>query len=401
MDTRLTTTHGMWQPFLAAVVALSLVMTLGATSAAAGSATCLVMNTDTGRTHTRLQQAVDAAKPGAQLVVKGTCIGATVIGKKLIIVGKRTKRLGKPKLSGGGTVELSGHGRVGILRVKRSAWVRLRSLEILRGRGLIVVVHPRGRLLLSDVLVHRNRPWHAAVTVSYRATLVMNGSSRVSQNRRVGWMYGDDVAGVMNHGTLVMNDSSSIDGNVGQKQTAEYLEIVPGVWNYGRFTMNDFASVRDNANGGVINGQSGSRFGRLIMNDSSAIRDNTKGYGVLNQGTLVMNDSSIISGNSFLVSGILAEGGGIHNSGSVTLNDSSVVRDNAAPLGGGVSLYGADRPPPTLTMTGSATITGNTATVHGGGIYVKGGASLTGVNCAPHTYANVYGNTPDDCYFEP
>ena len=37
----------------------------------------------------------------------------------------------------------------------------------------------------------------------------------------------------------------------------------------------------------------------------------------------------------------------------------------------------------------------------GGGVYNASGGTLVGVNCAPHTYANVYGNTPDDCYIEP
>ena len=49
MDTRLTTTH--WRLLLATVVALSLVMALGATSTTAASSTsCRVQNTVTGKT---------------------------------------------------------------------------------------------------------------------------------------------------------------------------------------------------------------------------------------------------------------------------------------------------------------------------------------------------------------
>ena len=63
MDTRLTTTHDTWRlAHLAAIVALALLMTLGATSASAASPTaCRVQNTDTGKTYTALQPAVDAA----------------------------------------------------------------------------------------------------------------------------------------------------------------------------------------------------------------------------------------------------------------------------------------------------------------------------------------------------
>jgi predicted outer membrane repeat protein len=48
-------------------------------------------------------------------------------------------------------------------------------------------------------------------------------------------------------------------------------------------------------------------------------------------------------------------------------------------------------------MTRSATITDNTAD-QGGGIHAGSGSILVGVTCGPG--GNVYGNTPDDCYFE-
>jgi len=41
------------------------------------------------------------------------------------------------------------------------------------------------------------------------------------------------------------------------------------------------------------------------------------------------------------------------------------------------------------------------ATARGGGLYNASGGTLVGVSCGPQTLANVYGNTPDDCYFEP
>ena len=53
MGTRLTTTHGTWRLLIATIVALALVMALGATSASAASPTaCRVQNTDTGKTYT-------------------------------------------------------------------------------------------------------------------------------------------------------------------------------------------------------------------------------------------------------------------------------------------------------------------------------------------------------------
>jgi hypothetical protein len=58
-------------------------------------------------------------------------------------------------------------------------------------------------------------------------------------------------------------------------------------------------------------------------------------------------------------------------------------------------------------MTGASSIHSNAvawtvdgAAGLGGGLYNTSGGTLTGVNCAQETGANVYGNTPDDCYVE-
>ena len=51
----------------------------------------------------------------------------------------------------------------------------------------------------------------------------------------------------------------------------------------------------------------------------------------------------------------------------------------------------------TFRMVGTSSISGNTASQSGGGLYrVRG--TLTGVSCGPGTYANVYGNSPNDCF---
>jgi len=73
MGTHHLGTHGWLRLVLAALLVLVFLLTLEASPAAAAkSATCSVTNTDSGRTYTRLQTAVDAAKPGARLVV-GVC----------------------------------------------------------------------------------------------------------------------------------------------------------------------------------------------------------------------------------------------------------------------------------------------------------------------------------------
>ena len=139
------------------------------------------------------------------------------------------------------------------------------------------------------------------------------------------------------------------------------------------------------------------------MSGSSSIRDNTgncAGGGVLNWGArLTMSGSSSITGN--------------------TASERSDVSCDWAggPRGGGVYLRFDKHAPTILTMRDSAVITGNTVScgdyrgcdgddwgnplpLHGGGIYAEGKVSLDGVSCGTQTGANVYGNTPDDCYLE-
>ena len=124
------------------------------------------------------------------------------------------------------------------------------------------------------------------------------------------------------------------------------------------------------------------------MNDASSIHDNggdrldcpncyrVRGAGVLNRGTLVMDDTSSIHHN---VAGPTPNfggiGGGVYNEGTLKMRGSSSIHDNTA--------YGD----------------GELGAAAGGGVYDNAGGTLVGVRCGS-TDANVYDNTPDDCYIE-
>ena len=120
MDTRLTATHGIWRLLVTGIVALPLVMTLGAAPVSAAAPDCRVQNTDTGKTYQALQAAVDAARDGDRLTVRGTCVGATVIDSRLVIQGISTKRSGRAIL------DADGQGRA--VRIKPAARVTIRDL---------------------------------------------------------------------------------------------------------------------------------------------------------------------------------------------------------------------------------------------------------------------------------
>ena len=377
MGTRPTTKHshvGVWSRLIPAIATVSFIFTLGATSAsAAKSATCSVTNTDTGRTYTRLQSAVDAAEASQTLLMKGTCTGRTDIRKDLTIEGLSGPTAARPSLLGHVPNEY-------LLNVMRGVSVTLGGLTIRGGRtppdggG----IQNRGTLTLRDVVV---RDFRRGVLNQRRLTL--SGGTAVKDNRAT-W-----CAGVDSNGTLVMNDTSRISGNSARHMGG-------GVCNDGSLVMNDASRITRNRagywGGGIHN------WDDVILNDTSHISGNRAGRGgggVFNAlyGSVTLTDAAHISRNR------ATDGGGVLNHLAVTLNGTSHISDNTARDDGGGVLdeYGAA----SLTMHDAAYITGNKAHDDGGGLWHRRhNRARSRVVCAPETLANVYGNTPDDCFFE-
>ena len=397
---------------IATIVVLVVGMTLAAAPTSAGTpGDCVVRNGRTDRAFKRLQPAVDAARRGDKLTVRGTCRGSTIVDRKLAIVGVTSQEFGRPILSG------AGKGRV--LRVEPGIVVKVQDLVILRGKMLTSRGRPgygggianRGKLTLVDVEVRRSTAGQSGRGggggVYNTGTLTLRGSTRISGN------FAPDGGGVYNSGTLLMKGSAAISANG--------AESGGGVYNEGTITMSGSSSIRTNGGedaGGVTN------LGTLTMGGGSTISGNSGGLkgpggGVYNgrNATLTMNGRSAIRGNTSVAAG----GGGVANEGGIVrMNDEASINDNTAPSGGGLDTWGKA----TVTMAESSTIRGNKAeTGPGGGVFVRGGTfkmmstssisantalqsggglvrtrgTLTGVSCGPHTYANVYGNSPNDC----
>ena len=448
MDTRLTTTPEMWWS-LAATVALGLVIALGATSASAASQTaCRVQSTDTGKTYEALQAAVDAARRGDRLTVRGTCRGTTVVDRGVVIEGLT---------SHSEEAVLDGDSEGVVVTVRGDIAVTIKTLTIQDGRGRFrkggpskpydwtAGVENKGNLTLRDVLVRNNR----GVGVHNEGRLRLNGDTnfgrqhlveqgtygRAAGLRNVGWARVNGrsrIRGSTNEGTLVLGGVSSLGDvtNHGTLTMNAASSITGIVTNHGTLTMNDTSQL-----GGPSHYSGASNLGTMTMNGASRMAGS---LGVHNEGSLTLNETSEISGNSRGVynrgsvtlngSGSIHDnhlptparcgplgsecgpigGAGVYNDGSLTLNDSSSIFANtvgewhARSLGGGVYMVDDSSPgQPSLTMTGSATISGNAAGDQGGGVYAGAGSVLTGVSCGSQTGANVYGNSPDDCYTEP
>ena len=471
---------------VAAALVPALLMTSGATSVSAASPTsCRVQDTDTGKTYTALQDAVDAASKGDRLTVRGTCRGPTVMDRDLVIDGV-AGRAGRALLHGdhegvvvtipkGVTVLISdvkitggwGHSRKGGSKkpwkqpagVRNQANLTLRGVLVKGNKGIGIVntgrlrlngrsvvgpngfagnneytgVHNTGALRLNG----RSRVGGNVRGVVNEGVLVLNGASRIGNN---GWNVNrgslalNDESGidgfddVVNRGTLTFNDHSrfvglvtrdgvSVSGsldNYGRLILNDTSRIsdheLTAVWNSGTFTMNDDSRVSHNGDFRYEVAPAVINTGRLTLNGTSHISDNWMGVENENSGSITLNGSGSIRDNHrtqyrsscphWCPPTPRLVGAGVANKGSLTLNDSSSITGNsAAESGAGVYLW--EGTGASLTMTGSSTISGNTTGKTGGGIYAGAGSTLIGVSCGPQTLANVYGNTPDDCYLEP
>ena len=137
----------------------------------------------------------------------------------------------------------------------------------------------------------------------------------------------------------------------------------------------------------------------MTMNGTSSVAEQD---GVWNEGALTMHDQSSIYGAHIT--------GGVYSTGTLSMHGQSSIHDNSSGGGwfnaGGRAVACTTRAPsrcttPAASMTTVSSGPRLAAPGGWGGLYNASGGTLVGVNCAPHTYANVYGNTPDDCYFEP
>ena len=162
---------------------------------------CRVRNSETGRTRTSLQKAVDAARAGDRLTVRGICRGLSTVGKDLTISGIRPKGSGEPTLAG--------MDRGTVLRVRTGLSVKIENLTIRggagdQGGGII----NRGTLTLRSVVVRGNRATGAGGGIVNSGRLVLAGASSVRGNtsRAKG-------GGIVNSGTLTMAQGSSVSGN--------------------------------------------------------------------------------------------------------------------------------------------------------------------------------------------
>jgi hypothetical protein len=389
---------------------VALVVLAGATpGSAATPAACHVRNTGTDKAYATLQAAVDAAKRGSRLVVKGTCRGGTLIDKDLVVEGVMTPRTGRPVLDGARHRWLPDPGSTRVLIIKSGVTVSIRSLLIRNGRASRILdgggITNKGTTTIVDVVVRSSQATGRGGGIFNAGILHMRGASRVRGNAAptgpgvynagrlvmgdTARIRGNDCSGLHNVGVVVMNDTSNLGDNA-----HGWPFCARGNSNDGTFVMNDASSIFGDY-GGMVNS------GTFTMNDTSSIHANWGRAGVRNAGTFRMNDHSSIHhirGDS--LPRMVGDGGegGVANAGTFIMNDKSSVHHNTGDGRGGGVWNG---PAAGFTMNGSSRVHDNhlvdRTNGHGGGLYNSSGGTLIGIDCG----VSVNHNAPDDCFLEP
>lgn len=320
-----------------------------------------------------LQVAIDRARSGDTLKVRGICRGQFVVNRSLRLVGpdggdRPTIAAGRE----GRVLDVAGtqdrHIRVTLVNLRvvrgevpgrggglRSAYTDLRLVRTLvarslggRGGG----ISSRGQLTLVDSRVTANQAGDGGGVIA-RGHLQVRGHTRIDQNE-AGW-----AAGVwMRHGPMVVSGHSRIAWNSGGSATA----IATGT---GRVSLHGQASVDHNVASGFIAGIF-SYGGEVRLREHSSVRHNVSagdGGGIYSlAGRVSLHDHALVAANT---SG--RRGGGILAYAPVRLHDASRVERNFAQRGGGILLLGSD-----LVLSGTARVVENRAGHAGGGVLAIG-----------------------------
>jgi hypothetical protein len=399
----------------ALVVALAALGVAGASSAT-GRPGCLVSNSRTDFGARTLQEAVDAAEPGDELVVKGRCVGSTTIEEDLTLKGVSNPAFGAATLDGAGGGTVLTVGRIGSPVV-----VELSGLAITGGVGMGGGVYNRnlgGSLTVREsTIVGNTSTSNGGGGIFNVGTLTVVDSTVADNVSTTGTQWGFGGGGIRNQIGNVALLRTQVEGNVANAAGG-------GIYNVGGGTVTVTDSVVSGntagTRGGGIDGSTGA-----VAVVRSAVVDNSAaegGGGIASGGltafaaTLTVVDSTIARNTA---TGSPGAGGGLLNepNGSVSIAGSAIVGNSAIRGGGGIRNTGR-----TLTISGS-TIDGNTA-ASGGGLYnasfflgrlFVGHAELVDVTISRNVASEVGGgvfnaatllrtnvtfsaNAPDDCF---
>ena len=302
---------------VAALALAAVVLVILAPTAVGGPPSCAVSNARNHKDYSSLQQAVDAAKAGDTLEVKGTCFGNTSVDRNVTLKGVTNKAFpGTPTLDGGetGTVLHITNGTTTVDGLTITNGVAdVESVEgngCCVGGGIAVSGDTAGaRLVKSLVTGNSATVFGGGIDVDDGTLTLVN--SIVSGN--TAWSSGgiDSDFGTI---TLV---GSTVSGNtaVGGTSCQNLGSCAGGIWNFG---------------------------GTLTLIDST-VSGNTatrRGGGIVNQ-TPTGGPTAVLT-----------------LSGTTTIANNHAISDPTVNLGGGIWIRGGATVSATADWTGS--VSGNT-----------------------------------------
>lgn len=331
-------------------VALAAPSLASAASAVPPKTKCLIVNQRTDSRYPTLQAANDAPETiaGDTVMVKGTCLGTTTIGKDLSVVGKSNPGFGIATLDGdnAGTVVTVSPGVTAAMNNLRITHGDGNSVTVIHGNGNSAggIFNNSGSLTLSNMLVTENTAGNGGGIYNFLGSLTLLNS-----------VVSDNTA---NSDETPFEFVSYQGGGIFNGGCHPFVECS----SQAALTVTD-SIVTGNSGGGIVNGYAGS-----VTLDRSVVVGNTaaSGAGLRTHGGVTVSNSAI-TGNTATA----GSGGGffVGRFGGATLTNSIVSGNTAAADGGGIAVLLAE-----VTLNNS-TVAGNTATYRGGGILNSGGGA--------------------------
>jgi hypothetical protein len=247
---------------------------LGVSPAGAAKPACAIDNAATHTEYVTVQDAVNAAAPGATLEIKGVCAGSTVIQRDVVLKGVASKAFGPATLTGANA------GRV--LRINAPSTTTVRGLTLTGGNttdGGAIIVRGGAAARVENSLIYGNTAsgFGGGIEVFPTGTLtVTNSVVRDNQAASSGGIDSD-------HGTVTVVSSAVRDNTAsgGANCVNGEFSCAGGLWNYGG-TM----TLRDT----VVSGNSASYRGGGVRNQTPT---GDPGPG----GVLTLIGATTISGN--------------------------------------------------------------------------------------------------------
>jgi len=228
----------------ALAVAVGMLVVL-APIAVGGPPSCAVSNTRTHKGYNSPQSAVNAAKAGDTLEVKGTCVGTTSVDRNITLSGVTNKAFpGAPTLDG---------NEQGTVLTIATGTTTIRNLAITNGKtsdfGGGIAARPGSSLTLINSTVSGNSAGSSGGIDSDGGTVTLIGST-VSNNTAAGATNCQDAGscagGIWNFGGTLTLIDSTVSGNTATRRGGGIVNQTPTGGPAAVLTLSGTTSITNN-----------------------------------------------------------------------------------------------------------------------------------------------------------